>query len=445
MSPEACSCQPLDKANDIYAFAMVMYELCNTKCRFPWDEEITSGRRSLESIKQYVINGKRPALPAAQEHGMPERFTQLMKKCWSQDAEDRPQISYIVKELEEMLKGQPCQLVPGDFANNSNWETDLFDSFSVEYLSVHQGFVMEMASKKTAEAMKKHQYIPEVLKKEVEDLIREKDARNACVFLGVAVSLTVTEVFTETAVEQTITDTLQVLKNISDDAIFNLPSKINSFRDMDSYYSVKEGIDIMKTAGVINHNIQATEMLLSNPALMNNHQNNLQAAVLTLLESEESSAAIYVCPPLAITLLKVQKTSNRGFLCIVDTHSVPQSLGGNDKGILLATEFDETTKNSKCSLVCEWLKKGTSFYGIPEETRQSLMKIERDGPALADFEWDEWNESEIEDVLNDTLTKYGQVQEETEDEKVTNTTKQDVSEVTSEASPTIVEQPGPEN
>ena len=56
---------------------------------------------------------------------------------------------------------------------------------------------MEMASKKTAEAMKKHQYIPEVLRKEeVENLIREKDARNACVFLGVAVSLTVTEVFT---------------------------------------------------------------------------------------------------------------------------------------------------------------------------------------------------------------------------------------------------------
>ena len=219
-------------------------------------------------------------------------------------------------------------------------------------------------------------------------------------------------------------------------AIFNLPSKVNSFRDMDSYSSVKEGIDLMKTAGVINHNIQATEMLLSNPALMNNHQNDLQAAVLTLLESKESSAAIYVCPPLAITLLKVQKTSNRGFLCIVDTHSVPQALGGNDKGILLATEFDETTKNSKCSLVCEWLKKRTSFYGIPEETRQSLMKIESDEPALADFEWDEWDESEIEDVLNDTLTKYGQVKEETEEEKVTNTAKQDVSEVTSEAPPT---------
>lgn len=136
---------------------------------------------------------------------------------------------------------------------------------------------------------------------------------------------------------------------------------------------------------------------------MNNHQNNLQAAVLTLLESEESSAAIYVCPPLAITLLKVQKTSNRGFLCIVETHSVPQALGGKDKGILLATEFDETTKNSKCSLVCEWLKKRTFFYGIPEETRQRLMKIERNEPALADFEWDEWDESEIEDVLNDTL------------------------------------------
>lgn len=32
MSPEACSCEPLDKANGIYAFSLVMYELCFTKC-----------------------------------------------------------------------------------------------------------------------------------------------------------------------------------------------------------------------------------------------------------------------------------------------------------------------------------------------------------------------------------------------------------------------------
>ena len=32
MSPEACNCESLDEANDVYAFGMVMYELCNTKC-----------------------------------------------------------------------------------------------------------------------------------------------------------------------------------------------------------------------------------------------------------------------------------------------------------------------------------------------------------------------------------------------------------------------------
>ena len=166
---------------------------------------------------------------------------------------------------------------------------------------------------------------------------------------------------------------------------------------------------------------------------MNNDQKELQTAVLTLMESKESSAAIYVCPPLAITLLKVQKTPDRRLICIVDTHSVPHALGGNDNGILIATEYDETTKISKCSLVCEWLKKRTSVYGIPKETRQGLIKIKKEETAFSDFEWDEWDEDEMEDVLNDTLTKYRQeLQGPNEDEKVilSKTTKDDISEVT---------------
>lgn len=155
MSPEACNCEPLNEENDIYSFSMVMYELCNTNCRFPWDEEITSEHRSLESIKQYVKNGKRPKLPTIQEHGMPKRFIDLMEKCWSQHPKDRPAISDIVKELEDMSNAESRQAVQEELPNGSSENAlTLCDNFAVEHLSVHQGYVMEIAGKRTADDMR---------------------------------------------------------------------------------------------------------------------------------------------------------------------------------------------------------------------------------------------------------------------------------------------------
>lgn len=48
---EVCNCELFDKVNDVYVFGMVMYELCNIKCRFLWDEEIIFVYLSIESIK----------------------------------------------------------------------------------------------------------------------------------------------------------------------------------------------------------------------------------------------------------------------------------------------------------------------------------------------------------------------------------------------------------
>ena len=63
MSPKACNCEPLEKANDVYAFAMVMYELCNNKCRFLWDKD-TTVHLNIKSIYS--------TMPTEQEHGIPK-------------------------------------------------------------------------------------------------------------------------------------------------------------------------------------------------------------------------------------------------------------------------------------------------------------------------------------------------------------------------------------
>ncbi|KAJ7351090.1 hypothetical protein OS493_036778 [Desmophyllum pertusum] len=356
---------------------------------------------------------------------MPKRFIDLMEKCWSQHPKDRPAISDIVKELEDMSNAESRQAVQEELPNGSSENAlTLCDNFAVEHLSVHQGYVIEIAGKRTADDMRKHNKILESTGNEIDKL---KDAGNACVFLGLSISLKATEILNNaTDVDQNINEILECLKSIAEGAICDLPSKINSYRNMDSCYSVTEAIDIMRQAGIITCDINASEMLLSNPSLMEDQQKELKNAVLTLMESKESEAAIYVCPPLAITLIKVSKTPNQGCICVVDTHSVPKELGGNDN------EYDESTKRSKCSSVCEWLSKRTSLYGIPGETRQTLIKVKETADALTNFEWDEWNTSEMDEILKNILPKDNQELNEIKKDKETmsnNLNNEDTSDV----------------
>ena len=44
---------------------------------------------------------------------------------------------------------------------------------------------------------------------------------------------------------------------------------------------------------------------------------------------------------------------------------------------------------------------------FPKNKRQGLIKIKKEETAFSDYEWDEWDEDEMEDVLNDTLTRKG--------------------------------------
>ena len=213
----------------------------------------------------------------------------------------------------------------------------LCDNFDTEHLSVHQGYVLEIARERTANATCKHKRIPEVTMKEINKLMKERDASNACMFLGLSTALKATEVVKAAKVDQNIHDTLECLKCITEGAIINLPKEINAYRNMDSYYSVMEAIDMMRKAGIITCDINASEMLPNKPSLKDDRQQELHNAVLTLMESKESEAAVYVCPPLAITLIKVSKTTNQGCISVVDTHSIPQELGGNGNGIVISS------------------------------------------------------------------------------------------------------------
>ena len=71
---------------DVYAFAVVMYEM--TSHQPPWDTGVGENE-----IREKVCHGQRPAMPDIVEDRGPSGWTELMERCWHEDARQRPTFS----------------------------------------------------------------------------------------------------------------------------------------------------------------------------------------------------------------------------------------------------------------------------------------------------------------------------------------------------------------
>lgn len=49
--------------------------------------------------------------------------------------------------------------------------------------------------------------------------------------------------------------------------------------------------------------------------------------------------------------------------------------------------------------MCDWLRKRTFLYGIPGETRQTLINIKENKEILTDLEWGDWNDHNMDELL----------------------------------------------
>ncbi|MDP2438779.1 MAG: protein kinase [archaeon] len=100
LAPELYIDAPVTPAVDVYAFAVVMFELLSRKV--PWQE-----LSSAAALQAAVLGGRRPALiPSLAPSVSPEvvsPFIQLMQECWHQTPENRPSMAAVSARLTEML------------------------------------------------------------------------------------------------------------------------------------------------------------------------------------------------------------------------------------------------------------------------------------------------------------------------------------------------------
>jgi serine/threonine protein kinase len=90
MAPELLACQMYDRKVDVYAFAILAFEILSGVDPFP---DIANPI----AIGILVKHGGRPFIPAA----VPRRWAKLIKRCWAQKASARPDF----EEVSDLVWG----------------------------------------------------------------------------------------------------------------------------------------------------------------------------------------------------------------------------------------------------------------------------------------------------------------------------------------------------
>ncbi|RGB40658.1 kinase-like domain-containing protein [Rhizophagus diaphanus] len=90
VAPEVLKGRPYTQAADVYSFGMVMYFVATKKQPF-----VNCAHDSILALK--ICNGIRPEI---NELELPKCYTDLMKRCWDSNPDNRPSAN----EIEELIK-----------------------------------------------------------------------------------------------------------------------------------------------------------------------------------------------------------------------------------------------------------------------------------------------------------------------------------------------------
>jgi len=101
MAPEVLNSDPYDSKADIYAFAIILWELVTQKPPYS-DQKMARGAAGLAQLYSHVfVDKKRLPIPA----DCPTKLAQLIARCWASEPADRPSFQEIIdsRVLDEVI------------------------------------------------------------------------------------------------------------------------------------------------------------------------------------------------------------------------------------------------------------------------------------------------------------------------------------------------------
>ena len=153
--------------------------------------------------------------------------------------------------------------------------------------------------------------------------------------------------------------------------IDQLPVKINTCRDIETFYNVNEALTVMKDIeNEEKYNIQFDDVLLSTEhALSSKSVKDLRVALQDMAK-DQVKVGIYICQPYSMTIVSHEET-----MALIDTHPVPPNAGGNMSAMVIMTSKYNTDG------ILQWILKRIVAAGIGGQHQElSLITVQRNIP-----------------------------------------------------------------
>lgn len=366
VAPEVLTGGRPTKPSDVYTFAMLLIELLCPNRTNPSADDC-----KVPCITSYILEKKLPALPSEASNISPpvlERFSQLIRTCWNEDPHKRPTIKEVISELqsvieiiehedEEKTEKEGEQLTHDPLEHNCSNEKDSEqDSLPLEIvnLSMHQGSAFKAFGDIAVSFEEAGTSNSRGLRADMEEQAKQHDGSNMCTFFVTAL----THDLDPNTSTINLLSNVDELKKFVEKVMTDLLKKINTMRDVSSYFSLEKAVDILKAALVWDINIETAMNCFSGVNTVPGKEALLNS--LKDLHQRRPAFAIYTCPPISFCIgccNDADDTSNSSTLIIIDTHCIPIAAGGNGNGIVAQIKYIPNDIQQAASKLTKWIKR----------------------------------------------------------------------------------------
>ena len=170
-SPELLKSGHYSKSSDVYAFALIVYELMTLKIPF---EDIPNYNELFERV---VNLSKRPKV----DNSIPDSYKKLIESCWSQNPEDRPTFESIENFLRTDIQFITEKVNEEDFEKYvlkiENSEIDFSSEkniMQIDHLIKEKNKVVETFSDEVVDQLSKKEYVAVIEKKIINYLLAKR-------------------------------------------------------------------------------------------------------------------------------------------------------------------------------------------------------------------------------------------------------------------------------
>ena len=290
MAPEVLTGGKPTKSSDIYSFAMLLVELLCPRRNNPWSNDCKSF-----CITQYVLEQKRPSLPVKCDELTGTQWAKLqdlIQRCWSNKPSQRPTVEEIIRKLEEIAspKDDSMESKKSSFGDGVHSECPSYNEMpNVVHLSLHQGFAMEDFGAISASFLQSSD-LPQDLIVDMEKQAKESDGTNACAFFSAAISNWL-EVNGQSYLFNDLPEVRDAVKRI----IMEVPKKINCLRDVSSFFTTEDAVEIMRVANL--YDLETEPIWNCFAGVETEEGEKALLDMFTLLHERRPVSAVFTCQP----------------------------------------------------------------------------------------------------------------------------------------------------